>query len=85
MRAIPFNLLTLSQRATRLWAALAGLLLLGLNVHAAVALLEAERAWRIAAEMLEGERGENGGAGDDEHDSAHYHHRPRRQRDHRFA
>jgi hypothetical protein len=35
MRAIPFNLLTLSQRATRLWAALAGLLLLGLNVHAA--------------------------------------------------
>ena len=51
-----------------------------------VALLEAERAWRIAAEMLEGERGEDGGAGDRRAlRRCTHHHWPRRQGDHRLA
>ena len=35
-----------------------------------VALLETERARRVAAEMLEGERGQDGRGGDDEHQGA---------------
>ena len=49
-----------------------------------VALLQAERARRIAAEMLEGERGENGGQRDREHNRTRGLYGPRAFRQHRF-
>ena len=50
-----------------------------------VALLETERARRVAAEMLEGESGEDRRGGDDEHHRAGPQHHPRRPRQDRLA
>ena len=49
-----------------------------------VALLQAERARRIAAEMLEGERRENGGKRDREHNRTRGLYEPRAFRQHWF-